>query len=48
MEANTEKIRQMKVLVEKLRAASKAYYTQDREIMSNLEYDTLYLSLIHI
>ncbi len=48
MEANTEKIRQMKVLVEKLRAASKAYYTQDREIMSNLEYDTLYDELVSL
>lgn len=48
MEANTEKIHQMKVLVEKLRAASKAYYTQDREIMSNLEYDTLYDELMSL
>jgi len=48
MEANTEKIRQMKVLVEKLRAASKAYYTQDREIMSNLEYDALYDELVSL
>ena len=48
MEENTEKIRQMKVLVEKLRAASKAYYTQDREIMSNLEYDTLYDELVSL
>lgn len=46
MEANTEKIYQMKVLVEKLREASKAYYVQDREIMSNLEYDTLYDELV--
>lgn len=46
MEANTEKIYQMKVLVEKLREASKAYYAQDREIMSNLEYDTLYDELV--
>lgn len=48
MEANTEKIRQMKVLVEKLRAASKAYYTQDREIISNLEYDALYDELVSL
>ncbi len=48
MEANTEKIQQMKALVEKLRAASKAYYTQDREIMSNLEYDTLYDALVSL
>lgn len=48
MEANTEKIHQMKVLVEKLRAASKAYYTQDREIISNLEYDALYDELVSL
>ena len=48
MEANTEKIQQMKALVEKLRVASKAYYTQDREIMSNLEYDTLYDALVSL
>ena len=46
MEANNEKIHQMKVLVEKLREASKAYYAQDREIMSNLEYDALYDELL--
>ena len=46
MEANNEKIHQMKVLVEKLREASKAYYAQDREIMSNLEYDALYDELV--
>lgn len=32
----------MKELVEKLREASKAYYAQDKEIMSNFEYDRLY------
>ncbi len=46
MEEKNEKIHQMKVLVEKLREASKAYYAQDREIMSNLEYDALYDELL--
>ena len=42
MAANNETIHRMKELVEKLREASKAYYAEDREIMSNLEYDKLY------
>ncbi len=37
-----QQIDRMKELAEKLRAASKAYYQEDREIMSNLEYDRLY------
>lgn len=41
MEENNEAIHRMKELVGKLREASKAYYAQDREIMSNLEYDRL-------
>ena len=32
----------MKDLVQKLNEASKAYYQENREIMSNLEYDALY------
>ena len=32
----------MKELAQKLNQASKAYYQEDREIMSNLEYDALY------
>jgi DNA ligase (NAD+) len=36
------KIERMKELIEILRAASKAYYAQDKEIMSNYEYDRLY------
>jgi DNA ligase (NAD+) len=32
----------MKELIAKLNEASKAYYAQDREIMSNYEYDALY------
>ena len=35
-------IEQMKELVQKLNAAAKAYYQEDREIMSNREYDALY------
>lgn len=35
-------IEQMKELVQKLNAAAKAYYQEDREIMSNREYDILY------
>lgn len=41
MAENNEAIHRMKELVKKLREASKAYYAQDREIMSNLEYDKL-------
>ncbi|MCM1569705.1 MAG: NAD-dependent DNA ligase LigA [Roseburia sp.] len=37
-----EKIERIKSLVEQLNEASRAYYSQDREIMSNLEYDRLY------
>ena len=36
------KMERMKELTERLREASKAYYQEDREIMSNLEYDRLY------
>ncbi len=36
------KLLRMKELVEQLNAASKAYYAQDIEIMSNREYDALY------
>ena len=35
----------MKYLVETLNAAAKAYYAEDREIMTNLEYDRLYEEL---
>ena len=37
-----EKMARMKELVSKLNEASKAYYAEDREIMSNFEYDRLY------
>ncbi len=38
----SDKIARMKELAEMLHKASKAYYAQDKEIMSNLEYDGLY------
>ena len=37
-----QKIQRMKELIEILREASRAYYAQDKEIMSNYEYDKLY------
>ncbi|MCM1182993.1 MAG: NAD-dependent DNA ligase LigA [Roseburia sp.] len=42
MNAENEALHRMKELVERLSAASKAYYAEDREIMSNREYDALY------
>lgn len=36
------RMEQMKALVDTLNEASKAYYAQDKEIMSNFEYDRLY------
>lgn len=41
-------IKKMKELVEKLNAAAKAYYQEDREIMSNREYDELYDHLVRL
>ncbi len=38
-------IKRIEELVAKLNKASKAYYQEDREIMSNLEYDALYEEL---
>ncbi|MCR4705677.1 MAG: NAD-dependent DNA ligase LigA [Lachnospiraceae bacterium] len=32
---------EMRMLIDKLRAASKAYYAEDKELMSNYEYDEL-------
>ena len=37
-----DKTARMKELIERLTEASKAYYAEDREIMSNYEYDKLY------
>ena len=43
---NNKKLLRMKELAEILRAASKAYYAQDKEIISNFEYDRLYDELV--
>lgn len=43
-----EKRQRMKTLVEQLNAASKAYYQEDREEMSNFEYDCLYDELLKL
>lgn len=48
MAVNNEKVHRMKELVEKLREASRAYYAQDKEIMSNYEYDKLYDELVEL
>ena len=37
-----DKTARMKELIAKLTEASRAYYAEDREIMSNYEYDRLY------
>ena len=42
---NETSIKRMKELGKKLREASRAYYQEDREIMSNVEYDALYDTL---
>ena len=38
----------MKELIEILTKASKAYYAEDTEIMSNYEYDALYDELVKL
>ena len=43
----TAEVTRMKELVQKLNEAAKAYYQEDREIMSNREYDALYDELEH-
>lgn len=48
MENKEQAIARMKELGALLRAASKAYYAEDREIMSNLEYDRLYDELLEL
>ena len=40
------RIERIKYLVDTLNEASKAYYAQDRELMSNFEYDKLYDELV--
>lgn len=47
-EKKQKAIERMKELSVILQKASKAYYQEDREIMSNLEYDRLYDELIHL
>jgi len=42
----SSKVERIKELVNLLNEASKAYYAQDREIMSNYEYDKLYDELV--
>lgn len=43
-----EKLERIKELIELLNHASQAYYAQDREIMSNYEYDALYDELVQL
>ena len=40
-----DKTARMKELIPLLNEAAKAYYQEDREIMSNFEYDKLYYEL---
>ena len=42
MEKADKKIARIKELTELLNRASKAYYAEDKEIISNYEYDKLY------
>jgi DNA ligase (NAD+) len=43
-----EKLELMKSMIEKLNNAAKAYYQENREIMSNIEYDKLYDELLEL
>ena len=43
-----EKKQRMKELIAKLNEASRAYYAEDREIMSNFQYDALYDELVKL
>lgn len=43
-----KKLQKMKEIIELLNEASKAYYQENREIMSNFEYDRLYDELIQM
>ena len=40
--------KRMQSLIEKLDEASRAYYKEDGEIMSNMEYDALYDELVEL
>ena len=44
----SSKIERIKHLVDTLNEAAKAYYAQDKEIMSNFEYDRLYDELVSL
>ena len=44
----SSKIKKIKYLVDVLNKASKAYYAQDEEVMSNYEYDKLYDELVEL
>ena len=43
-----DKLARIKELISLLNEASKAYYAEDREIMSNFEYDALYDELVRL
>ena len=44
----SDKLQEIKERVELLNRAGKAYYQEDREIMSNFEYDKLYDELVEL
>ena len=44
----SEQLQRIKYLVDTLNRAAKAYYAEDREIMSNFEYDALYDELVSL
>jgi len=46
--ADEKKLERLKELTAKLKEAAKAYYAEDREVMSNLEYDRLYDELLSL
>lgn len=46
--AEKQNMKRMKELIQILNQASKAYYDEDREIMSNFEYDKLYDELVDL
>ena len=46
--AEMNDVQRMKELAARLKEASKAYYAEDREAMSNFEYDRLYDELVEL
>lgn len=48
MDKRTENLNRIKELVATLNEASKAYYSESREIMPNIEYDKLYDELVDL